>query len=65
MEEKKDIHDEEMTPTLREELRMHSIIASLDELSPEEWDQEIQRSKRMIESYGQLIAQDPELSKIL
>jgi hypothetical protein len=60
-----DDHDEKMTPALREELRMHSIIASLDELTPEERDEQIRRSKRIINSYRSLIAQDPQLSKIL
>lgn len=65
MDESKDKHDEVMTPELREELKMHSIIASLAQLSPEERDHEIERSKQVIDSYRQLIARDPELSKIL
>jgi len=59
----KDVHDETMSPELREELKMHMTIVSLDQLTEEKRDHQIQRSKKILEHYRQLIAQDPELSK--
>lgn len=60
-----DKHDEKMTPKLREELKMNSIIASLAELTPDELQHQIKRAQRMIEDYRGLMAQDPELCKII